>query len=170
MNIVLHANEHRRSAAPAPELDEDLDDVTALIGRICAILAEAGSFEFHVSGFGDERWPVDIRTDLAVFLEQVPEAIHALDRGDDEFTIDFYEQGIERSLRFMRRGDAVSVHCESMTNWAPDASEEIVSIDALRAMLTAVAAKFVHLAREVAPALGDHPWLRDWEAAIGQRR
>lgn len=52
--------------------DMELDDVVAILIRICEVFESSGVITFFVSGFGQEKWPVDCRTDLATIIEQVP--------------------------------------------------------------------------------------------------
>lgn len=51
-----------------------------------------------VSGFGQKKWPVDCRTDLATIIEQIPEILEKIRAERFFFKLDFYEQGIERQL------------------------------------------------------------------------
>ena len=70
----------------------ELDDVRSILNDVCDWLQPHA--RFIVSGFGQARWPVDVRTDLCVLLEQLPSALLAL-ASDAPFEIDFYEQGIQ---------------------------------------------------------------------------
>lgn len=68
-----------------PELplqyEDGVDDVRSILCDVCDALAGSSSADFIVSGFGQERWPVDVRTDLAVFLEQLPNALASVESG-----------------------------------------------------------------------------------------
>lgn len=81
------------------DCDPELDGIITLLSMVCSQLEESGKATFIVSGFGENNWPVDISTDLAVFLEQLPQSILSFDK-NVSFEIDFYEQGVERTLLF----------------------------------------------------------------------
>lgn len=120
--------------------DEDLDNHISVLSDICVILEQSGVVKFLVSGFGQRPWPVDVRTDLAILLEQLPELAKFVNSQQlDVCNICFYEQGIERDLRFTMRGQNVDILCSSRSNWRPYPSIETISLDKLRAMI----AKFV---------------------------
>src|SRR5688500_7612035 len=90
------------------DYDESLDNITSILCDVCDALQDAGEGELVVSGFGQDRWPLDIRTDLSVLLEQLPEAIRCVCSGV-EAELDFYEQGVERKLVFTPAGDSYDV-------------------------------------------------------------
>jgi hypothetical protein len=52
--------------------DIELDNITSVLIDICDALAEEASVHFLVGGFGQDPWPVDVRMDLPVVIEQVP--------------------------------------------------------------------------------------------------
>jgi hypothetical protein len=143
-----------------PTYDPDEDDVRSILMDVCDALG-AGS-EFAVSGFGQDVWPVDVTTDLAVFLEQVPHALRAIK--ERKFAeIDFYEQGIERSIAFEPDGAGYSATCKSWsTRWQPDPSIEEISADSLEQMLLAARDEFMRVLTMMAPGLASHSWIRDW--------
>src|SRR5438270_139453 len=99
--------------------DEELDDVRSILTNIGRALADSGAADFTVSGFGQTRWPLDLGTDLPVFLEQLPAAISAVGAGT-AFSLDFYEQGVERVIHFSPWRDLYSAKCESYAQWVPD--------------------------------------------------
>ncbi|WP_431103521.1 hypothetical protein [Roseateles noduli] len=55
------------------------DDVRSILMDICRALDTRS--EFRVSGFGQQRWPVDESCDLGIFLEQLPDALRRLQAG-----------------------------------------------------------------------------------------
>jgi hypothetical protein len=61
--------------------EEGMHDVRPILSDVCEALADTASADFVASGFGQARWPVDVRTDLPVFLEQLPEAIASAEAG-----------------------------------------------------------------------------------------
>jgi hypothetical protein len=99
-----------------PEFDLSAD-YESLVMNSCELLSESGC-RFHAEGFGQSHWPVDVSYDLSSVMEQLPSAIAALKCGE-RTTIDFYGQGVERSLTFVPAGDGVAIHCSSRTDWEP---------------------------------------------------
>ena len=140
--------------------DPDEDDVRSILMDVCDALG-SGS-EFEVCGFCEDVWPVDIRTDLAVFLEQVPNVLRAV-RERKSAEIDFYEQGIERSIAFEPDGAKYSATCTTWsTTWQPHPSVEEISADSLEQMLLAARDEFMRVLTTMTPSLANHSWIRDW--------
>lgn len=144
--------------------EEELDDVRSIINSVCESLAETSSADFVVSGFGQDRWPVDVRTDLPIFLEQLPNAIAAVE-SNASFLLDFYEQGIERVVCFEPQGDHYFARCESQAEWRPDPAIESISRLELRRMLSDVRESFMQFLSRNAPRVATHPWMREWAGA-----
>ena len=142
--------------------DRELDDVRSILGDVCGALASATSAEFVVSGFGQERWPVDVQFDLPIFLDQLPGAVSAL-ASRKPFVLDFYEQGVERSVCFECCDDVCVARCESRTDWRPAPEIEQVARMELLGMLLDFKREFVCLLERVYPHLSRHPWIAGWE-------
>jgi hypothetical protein len=142
--------------------DEELDSIASVLFDVCDALAEIGEIHFSVGGFGQRDWAASVRTDLCVALEQMPDISRALARGEG-FELDFYEQGLERTVRFARRGSELTVACVSRNpRWAPEpASIEMRVLD-FEDMLTALLEEFGRLARAVCPRQAAHPWFLEW--------
>ena len=150
-------------SAPARQYDEELDGLTGILIDACEALASAGHTRFIVRGFGQDPWPVDIFTDLTVVIEQVPDAIDALQRGETA-TLGFYEQGIERVLTFTPHGAGVTAECGSMTDWRP--TPEVIELprQELLGLLERFLESFVAQVRQRSPDLAGHPWFQSWSA------
>jgi hypothetical protein len=142
---------------PSEVYEESLHDVNSIIMDVCASFGDTGAFEFRVSGFGDERWPVDVGTDLATVLEQLPDALSSV-RNHEAFQIDFFEQGVQRRLEFVPNGPGYQVTCQSGTEWNPEPTVESVSAEDLASMLRALGQSFVLLTRKVLPRVSEHSW------------
>ncbi len=151
-----------------PELslryDEELDDYRSLISDICEALAETSSADFIVAAFGQERWPVDVRTDLAVFLEQLPDAMAAVESGSS-FSLDFYEQGVERLICFEPKGEQYSARCESRTGWRPEPAVETIDGLELKRMFSDVREGLMGFLSRNAARAAAHPWMQHWAGA-----
>lgn len=153
---------------PSEVYDEALNDVNAIIMDMCISLGDTGGFDFRVSGFGDDRWPVDVATDLATVLEQLPVALDACAAGEP-FTLDFLEQGVERRLEFALIGESsYEVTCIGNPTWNPERLTEEVRRDALLAMLAGLGSKFCALAFALLPEASKHPWFRIYADGVAR--
>lgn len=139
--------------------DPELEDIRSILTDICRAIETSG--EFIVSGFGDNKWPVDVGTDLAVFLEQLPDVLNAI-RVEADTEIDFYEQGIERTITLTPDADGYFASCISRTKWQPNPRFEKIDLSLLRKMLIEFRDEFVRIMRLVAPELYEHPWMKSW--------
>lgn len=156
---------------PAQSYDEQVADVNTMLIDLCHSFAESDNLTFLVSGFGQPTWPVEVRPDLSVFLEQLPQLIMAIDQETPEFVLDFYEQGLERRLYFCRAaGSTFQVRVESDTDWQPNPREETIAANELRNMLSGVRDVFARTVQHAAPEAYSHPWFRSWLAQSGGSR
>ena len=144
---------------PIRSYDPGEDDVRSILMDVCRAIKVKS--EFLVAGFGQERWPVDVETDLPVFLEQLPYALRAVQQGTFA-EIDFYEQGIERSIAMKPAGDKYVLTCTSRTRWNPSPATEEIPSESLERMLLAVKDAFMISLTEMAPSLARHPWTCQW--------
>ncbi|SMC28087.1 hypothetical protein SAMN02745857_03110 [Andreprevotia lacus DSM 23236] len=141
--------------------DPDLDDIRSMLVDVCRTIGTQG--DFLVSGFGEARWPLDVPTDLPVFLEQLPAVLSAVRQGTGA-GLDFYEQGIERTISFTPMGKLYLATCTSWTAWqAAPASMTIARAD-LEQMLQNASDAFMHALQHMTPALARHAWVRQWLA------
>jgi hypothetical protein len=163
--VQLHVPDVESESSFAPDPD-DLDSETAALIEVCSALASIEGVEFIVSGFGQKRWPVDVETDLAVFLEQLPEVMSWLRSPSGTTEIDFYEQGVERILYFFAVPGAVGIRCESKTQWRPNPSEIVMSREVVVTMLTDVRDNFIAAAKRFCPTISRDAMFRAWEEAV----
>jgi hypothetical protein len=150
------------SACPVKEYNSDLDDIRSLLFDICQVLARTESVLFVVEGFDEKPWPVDVSTDLVTFLEQVPDLLDWFDSEDSsKFVLDFYEQGIERSLIFDRTDSVINIACESRTDWEPKYDEVVQKAD-FDVMFTEFLRNFIHCTKILCPGILNHAWFYEW--------
>jgi hypothetical protein len=123
---------------PEGVYDEELDDIRSIVMDICEALADTNAFDFTVSGFGQSRWPVDVRTDLATVIEQ----------------------GVERSLEFVPSGLSYDVHCRSRTSWQPHPDVERIDAAVVLAMLVKLQRTFAAIVERLLPKIAAHEWFR----------
>ncbi len=146
------------------EYNDDLDDVTSLVMDICGYLDEANLVSFTVIGFKDMEWPVDVRTDLSTIITQVPNAIRSL-RNRQQCSIGFFEQGIDRELRFRCERSSVFVDCFSLSGDPISTESEEIQLDELIEMLTDLLGNFVEISKRACPNITGHHLFTGWESA-----
>lgn len=128
---------------------------------ICDDLQEAG-LKFVVEGFR-EAWPVDVATDLLIVLEQLPTVEKQLLAGT-RAALEFYEQGIERSLAITIQDDMATVALTGLTAAAAP-REEVLPLRELLAQLATLRRDFGDLVARIYPGLELDPAAR---LAVGQ--
>jgi hypothetical protein len=133
---------------------EDLTDYDYehLVMVACEALSEAGCGTFQMGGFGNDEWPVDVAYDLSVFMEQVPSLVARL-RERQDFEMDLYSQGLERTLVFRHVEDTVVIQCLSRTAWTPRPEFETLARAELLAMVSELATNVMAGVKKVAPPL-----------------
>ncbi|MFE5321642.1 hypothetical protein ACFQ88_23335 [Paenibacillus sp. NPDC056579] len=148
-----------------PKYDEELEDGRAVIVDICRIIAKTNAVIFNVSGFGQEEWPVDCIVDLPLVIEQLPEILININQDCFEFEIDFYEQGVERTIEFSELNNhkgKVQLLCKSRTDWLPN--PEILEIDReiIREQIKKLHEVFLELGMRLCPNLIKNPLFIEW--------
>lgn len=141
----------------------ELDDVVAILISICEVFELSGMVLFVVSGFGQEKWPVDCRTDLATIIEQIPDILEKVRRGIFSFKLDFYEQGIERQLVFEEKGALVKISCKSRTNWTPTPSTIHMEKVDVSKMFENFNSNFLEFTSVLCSDLVNNPLLEAWK-------
>ncbi len=134
----------------------------AILGALCDSLEDSGCVEFLVSGFGQARWPTDVRTDLLTVLEQLPDVSDAIRSGSGEFSLDLYEQGIQRRLDFIIAGKTFTATCVSMTEWRPEPAVVQGDLNELVKALNQLVADFIHVANVRCPLLAKNHLVTAW--------
>jgi len=141
---------------------DEIDSVTEIIMFLCNSLA--GWAVFEVRGFGQASWPVNVATDLAVVLEQLPVVIRGL-RQRQECTLDFYEQSVQRQVNFLPAEEQVRLQCLSGTDWTPVPTEVVQSRAELLMELRELRDSFLELVSRRAPAYTNDGNLLNWAGA-----
>ncbi|HMA91705.1 MAG TPA: hypothetical protein VKP30_03420, partial [Polyangiaceae bacterium] len=125
---------------------DDNDDVRTMLADVCAALEETVSVRFIVRAFDEMEWPVSLSTDLCVLLEQLPQVAHATEN-KQAFDLDFFEQGLERTLHFQPDGLDFIVSCTSYhSRWVPAMEAERISMAEIRGVLGRLIHEFGRLA------------------------
>ncbi len=137
-----------------------LDDVRSIFSDLCGVFADQGGFNFVVAGFGE--WRATVRTDLMVVLEQLPAILAAL-RTEQPAELDFFEQGLQRSVWIRTAGGEVVLSCTSrLPSWTPPGDEIRMPRAELENMLKDLAQAFLDAANVACPGMASHPWLLAW--------
>lgn len=162
--LVVPEHARPRSVRVPRSYSAPNDDLRTILCDACKMLA---SQDVHVwiEAFDDRAWKTT-DVELAMLLEQIPDARAAL-VARRELSLDFYEQGVERSLSFLPRdADLVEVTCASWhASWAPNAELAWVGRDELGRKLEAVARRVLEELHARCAPLAEHPWMRDWALA-----
>lgn len=145
-----------------PNYDYQYDNVVSILMDLCDVLEETGIFQFHVSGFGQERWPVDVRTDLSTILEQLPPILHSIACANYPFELDFYEQGIERLLFFEKADSLIKVTCYSGTLWKPTPPAFLMKESDIVSQLYNLRDSFIEAVKIVCPKLATSELFARW--------
>lgn len=144
-----------------PELE--LDDPQAILSCICEAFQNSPFVSFLVGGFGQDRWPVDCRTDLCTVIEQVPDLLEKTRAGIYSFELDFYEQGIERRLLFEEEMNLVKVTCSSRTEWVPHPRSVFMEKTAISQLFEEMYSNFLDFGKVVGEGLLNHTLLNEWK-------
>ena len=150
----------------ASEPLEDSDEYEYLVMRACAILSEIGC-RFHIAGFGSEDWGFDVSYDMSTLMEQLPELLDGL-ASDGCGEIDFYSQGVERTVTFERVGEGFALRCHSRTAWKPSPDVEYVDSAGMEIMLTELISKFLSGLEAASSEISTLNPFRTWRS--GQRK
>ncbi len=152
----------QRSDEVAPVYDVELDNITSVFSDICETLSLQPNVQFIVSGFGQELWPVDVKTDLLCAVEELGEIVQKISLENYNFELDFYEQGVERKLIFESRDLEVIIKCESYTNWIPLPSSITMSKNEVKEIFYSLKFTFCSAADQACPNLINHEWFKAW--------
>jgi len=142
----------------------EIEDIQSVLSLFCEVLFRSNSIEFHISGFGETSWNVS-SMELCCVLEEFStfssSIISNIQKNLFNFYIDFYEQGVERTLKFEDEGDNVKIFCESRTNWIPNPTIEKIEKEKLKIMLEKFHNDFFYAIKCACPFLLDYPTIRE---------
>jgi hypothetical protein len=142
---------HTANLKPICSGDVEYECVEELVINVCDRLEHEDIMTFAVKGF-ELDWPVDIETDLAIVIPQLPPAIAALKKAGP-FTIQFCGQGIEKVLQFSSHGDDIHIHCKALIGNTTSPVVEIVSKIHIEDSLTQMFVDFIELGNQYYPDL-----------------
>lgn len=147
----------RTTTVMVPSYDPELDDVRSVLGDVCEALEDAGA-RFCVQICSKERWPVTVRTDLSLVLEQLAGVLAALAAGLPT-KLELYEQGVERVVSLVPGGSTVAVECDDMIR-KPSSVTTSAVLDRRMVIerLCRLASDFLAAADACCAPLARHPW------------
>lgn len=151
--------------------DYELSTAEAQLMAACDLLADAAVADFRLVCCGERPWPVDVRTDLSVFLVQSAGILQALDEGASSFRLEMYEQGIETVLVFRRMGDKLQVHCEPLLASGDRRfcmQGEDLGVESLVCAVAGVITGFTECCARLCPQLLLLPEMMRWRRTLGQ--
>ena len=151
-----------------PDYDEEDDGIVGVIMDLCKILSETNCVKFTVSGFGQNNWPVNIKTDMSIILEELPIVIKSLSKGLYPFSLAFCEQGPPRDLVFEGRdNDLVTITCKTWTDdWTGISPTTIkVNYEDIEHQLVTLKNSFIDIVSIVIPKLASSELFKLWCAS-----
>jgi hypothetical protein len=141
--------------------DPEFDDGRTVIHDICEIFEDTKAMTFDVSGFGDDKWySGNCYFDLHVIVEQLPDIMFKMNNNDYNFSLDFYEQSMQRYLKFEDCGNYLKIVCNTTIyskKWKPNPNEiEMLKSD-IKDMFNELYNDFLLYANHLCQELSDEP-------------
>ena len=134
--------------------------------NVCVHLSNENSVEFKVEGFGLE-WPVDVMTDLSTVIPQIEGVVNSL-RNSDKASIQFYEQGIEKELEFLRVDENVLIKCKDLISNETFGVSEERSFNSVDRMLVNFLVSFIRWAKQRLPALCNNTFFKELSSSASR--
>lgn len=143
------------------ESEVEIEEFHSLILSSCEVLAYA-DFDFHVSGFGQTGWPVDVWT-LSSVLEDLPVILSRLREGKASSII-FGSQATERTVHLVPGPEFVDMTCETWSKtWSPEPRTESIAAPVLEKMLVELGQNFfARLVKALSLEMADVEPLPHW--------
>lgn len=121
------------SAGTVCQDTQDYECIEEVWMHLCSALSSIDGIKFVIEGFG-VKWPVDVETDLSTVIPQVFDGLELL-KSDRGFSIELFEQGIEKELNFIISCDDVEITCSNMVGGEKLAKLEVIEKKNLLKML-----------------------------------
>jgi hypothetical protein len=150
---------------------EEVQDVIEILFFICNKLEESNLVRFRVEGFGEVKWPVDVKTDFEIVLEQISDLLRFLAIPElSNSCLEFYEQGTQRKLVFLKIDSLIQINCYKTdcyvgsleSSWGQDIEEEPLEPAFLKNMICNLIRNFVSIANELCPEWTAHELFQEW--------
>lgn len=143
--------------------EEDIHDVIDLCFEISKVFSYyEKDIKFIISGFGIGNWPVSLQVDFEVFLEQLPDLIlwlFSIELHKENFILSFYEQGIERDVKFSIQQDKLNAICYFYDGKYVN---EYMSLDAFKKNIKLFFDELTLGIRKLMPNLIERKIVSDW--------
>ncbi|WP_437304667.1 hypothetical protein [Sorangium sp. So ce388] len=148
--------------------DPELDNFGSVLRDICEDLETAG-VEFVARVCSEMYWPVTVRTDLLVVIEQLGDTLASLAQ-EQVGKLEFYEQGIEQVVLLIPRNGELLVQCSDLITGTTSQTESIsMSRELVLKELTDLADDFLRASRACCEQLTSHPWFVEWATGLQQQ-
>lgn len=132
---------------------------------MCDDLYKTKRVKFVITGFDEKEWPVD-NVELSILIEQLPVVFAAFYHEALDFVIDFYEQGMDRTLVFKGTKDDVEITARPFslhsTMWRPHPERVTMNRPHLLRMFIKIKDDFYNLTHEVSPWLWKDEFINTW--------
>ena len=138
-----------------------------VIMNLCDCISEFKCARFYVVGFADLQWNVDVRTDLSTVLTELLENIKKLKKGEN-VNIDFYEQGVERSIAIQIIDEYAFLSCTDLDGNAISSVIERMPIQMLIDMLLKLIVNFIIIASKCCYYVNDNRYFNQWRLEVEQ--
>ena len=138
--------------------------IFALIITLCEMMGESDLFQFKVGGFGLDSWPVDVTLHLSTVIEQVTDVIDSIREERYPVELDFYEQGMQRTLVFEKGNsdNLLRITCYSRTSWVPEPASILTNKDDILSQLVTLKSSFVRAVKKLFPGLSEIDFFTEW--------
>jgi len=169
LTVQLHPSALSTALPTQTGDDSELETAEAQLMTACEFIADARVADFRLLCCGEHPWPVDVRTDLSILLEQLPALLQALDEGAPSFQLRMYEQGIETVLAFTRMDGMLRIHCEPLLAGGENrfgAHDEVVGVEILVRAVAGVLSNFIECCERVCPQLLRRSELDEWRKRV----
>lgn len=144
------------------QYDEELDDISSLISDACRFMSVRGGYEFSLTSHVVRHIALDVGTDLAIVLEQIPQLLTWLrQETSEQFTLLLYEQGVNLRIELTKTGNAIRLRFSELTS-GHELGVDIASAHAIETGARAVSDYFIEFVRSRCNPIFTHPWFQEW--------
>jgi len=125
--------------------------------NLTELFQESKSVKFLVGGFDTDDWGADCAFDLLTVLTQLPDILKCIEKENYNFNLDFYEQGMERILKFTKVDEnSVSISCEDMMTKKPYGTEITTEKEAVKRIFIDFNNSFIDISKRLVKNIDDN--------------
>lgn len=143
--------------------NDDFDNYISVLIDICDLLKASRAVKLTVDGFNGLDWNLACDWDLLCIAESFDETLYNMVNKNYNFSLEFFEQGIERVLEFKAIDfNLVEINCLSFVNREPLAEKIFINGSALKIMIVQLVKDFIGAASQVCGYLLDVPLIKEY--------